>query len=40
MALKVIKASARRMPKNSNERYSKRFPAAISIRSTIQLAAR
>ena len=34
--LKLIRASVKRMPKKSSERFSKRLPAAISMRSTIQ----
>ena len=40
MILKEIKARVKRMLKNSNERFLKRLPAAISMRSTIQLEPR
>jgi hypothetical protein len=40
MILKEIKARVKRMPKNSNERFLKRLPAAVSKRSTNQLEPR
>jgi len=40
MMLKEVRANVNRIPKNSSERFLKRLPAAISIRSTIQLEPR